>query len=157
VAISANAEAIKGLVILMADGKSYSRSLLRSILLQLGVKSIHDVGDGAAALAAVRTISPDIVIVDWELPILSGADVLRMIRASKAFSNPNLPVIVISSSGQIECVREANKLGVRHFLVRPISPKTLEQRLVGIVKESRKSALKRKYDIETLRQDAQPI
>ena len=150
----ANAEIVKGLVILTADSKSYSRALLRSMLLQLGAKSIHEVGDGAAALDAIRTISPDVMILDWDLPVLSMIDVLRMVRAPGVFPNPNLPIMVISSSGQSAYVHEAIKLGAQQFLVRPISPKMLEQRLLSIVPEFRKAALAYKLNIETPRPDS---
>ena len=57
-AIVANAEVIKRLVILIADGRPHPRALLRSMLSQLEVKSIHEAIDGAAALEAIVTINP---------------------------------------------------------------------------------------------------
>ena len=135
-----NAAVIKRLSILIADSKSYTRSLLRSMLLQLGVKSIYEISDGAAALDAIRNLSPDMVIVDWDVPVLSVQDVLRMARTPGVLPNPRVPIIVISSSGQSEYVREAIKLGAQQFLVRPFSPKILEQRLRGVVTEAWKAA-----------------
>lgn len=115
----ANAESFKKQVVLIADGALHSRLLLRSMLLQLGVKSIYEVGDGTAALDAIRTFSPDIMILDWDLPVLSGPDLMNMVRARGVFPNPDLPIIVISSSGQSTYVHEAIKLGAQQFLVRP--------------------------------------
>ena len=110
------------------------------MLLQLGAKSIHETGDGAAALDAMRSLSPDIVIVDWELPVLSVQDFLRMARIPGVLPNPRVPIIVISSSGQSTCVREAIELGAQQFLLRPISLKILEQRIVSVVTEAQKAA-----------------
>ena len=131
---------IKRLGILIADSKSYSRSLLRSMLLQLGAKSIYEAGDGLAALDAMRNLSPDVVVMDWDLPILSVQDLLRRARTPGVLLNPRLPIIVISGSGQSTCVREAIELGAQQFLVRPISLKILEQRIVSVVTETRKAA-----------------
>lgn len=133
-------DVIKRLVVLIADGRSHSRSLLRSMLLQFEVKKIHEVSDGAAALDAISTINPDVMILDWELPVLSALEVLRLAKSPGPNSNPDLPIIVLSSSGQADQVHEAIQLGAPHFLVWPISPKMLQDRLVGIVREARRTA-----------------
>jgi two-component system chemotaxis response regulator CheY len=136
----ANADVIKRLDILIDDGRSYSRSLLRSMLLQLEVKKIHEVGDGLAALDAIGTFTPDVLIVDWDLPILNAREVLLAARHSGFLSSPDPPVIVLSSSGESAQVHEAKKFGVPHFMVWPISPKMLQDRLLEIVKAARRSA-----------------
>jgi two-component system chemotaxis response regulator CheY len=133
-----NARLISKLVILIADSKPYSRALLRSMLLQLEIKAIHEATDGAAALDALSQINPDAMIVDWNLAVLDVPEVLRMIRMPGMVPNPDLPVLVVSSSGQSEYVHNAIKSGAQQFMVRPISPKMLEQRLVSIVKDVRK-------------------
>ena len=66
----ANSEVIKHLVVLIADSRPHSRALLRSMLLQLEVKKIHEVVDGTAALEALATVNPDVMILDWGLPVL---------------------------------------------------------------------------------------
>ena len=112
----------------------YSRALMRSMLLQLEIKAVHEAVDGAAAIDVICAVNPDVMIVDWDLPVLNVREVLRMVRTSSAIANPNLPVIVVSSSGQSADVHDAIKLGAQHFMVRPISPKMLEQRLRSIMK-----------------------
>jgi PleD family two-component response regulator len=134
----AKAMAAKGLVVLIADGKLYSRGLLRSMLQQLEIKSIHDVADGVAALDVICAVNPDIMIVDWELPLLSVPEVLRRVRIPGLVPNSELPVIVVSNSGQSAHVHQAIELGAQHFMVRPISPKMLEQRLSSVMQASRR-------------------
>lgn len=136
----ANAEVIKRLVILVADSKAYSRGLLRSMLFQLEIKKIHEVMDGAAAVDAIYEVNPDVVILDWDLPVISTRELLRMARSPGMLPNPNLPIIVLSNSGEVASVHEAIQLGAPQIMVWPISPKMLEQRLVGIVKKARKVA-----------------
>ena len=152
-AIAANAIALKGLVVLLADGRLYSRALMRSMLLQLDIKAVHEAVDGAAAIDVICAVNPDVMIVDWDLPVLNVREVLRMVRTSSAIPNPNLPIIVVSSSGQSADVHDAIKLGAQHFMVRPISPKMLEQRLRSIVKAARKA---RSYNIEVTLPREQP-
>ena len=139
-AIAANALGLKGLVVLLADGRSYSRALMRSMLSQLEIKAIHEAVDGAAAIDVICAVNPDVMIVDWDLPVLNVREVLRMVRTSSAIPNWNLPVIVVSSSGQSADVHDAIKLGAQQFMIRPISPKMLEQRLRSIVKAALRAA-----------------
>jgi PleD family two-component response regulator len=136
----ANVEVIKRLVVLIADSRPHPRALLRSMLLQLEVKKIHEVTDGAAALEALSTVNPDVMILDWNLAMMNAREVLKMARSQGTNPNPNLPIIILSSSGQIEYVQEAMKHGTPYFMVWPISPKMLQQRLLGIVTEARNTA-----------------
>jgi two-component system chemotaxis response regulator CheY len=147
-AIVANAEVIKRLVILIADSRAHSRSLLRSMLLQLEVKQIHEAIDGAAALDTIVTVNPDILIVDWDIPVLSASELLRRVRSPDNNPSPDLPIIVLSSRGQSEYVEEALRHRAEHFMLWPISPKALQQRFVDIVTKARKTALARKRDIQ---------
>jgi two-component system, chemotaxis family, chemotaxis protein CheY len=144
-AIVANAEVIKRLVILIADGRPHPRALLRSMLSQLEVKNIHEAIDGAAALDAIATVNPDVMFVDWELPVFNAAQVLRTVRSSPTIPYPDLPVVVLSSSGQSRDVHKAMKHGAPHFMVWPISTKMVQQRLSGIVEKARKTALAYKH------------
>ena len=148
-ATAANPLAIKDLVMVLADSKPYSRVLLRSMLLQLEPKAIHEVADGAAVLDAIYAFSPDIVILDWDLQGLGAREVLRMVRAPGVIPNRDLPIVVVSSSGQSGHVHEAIQLGAQQFMVRPISPKMLGQRLRGLVTAARKAA--RAYNIQAPR------
>jgi CheY-like chemotaxis protein len=128
---AANASIFKGLVFLVADGNTCSRALLRSMLLQLGATAIYEADKGVVVLDAFRTISPDVMILDWALRGVSARSTLQMIRTPGVIRNPNIPIIVISSSGQMDYVRDAINLGAQQFLVRPFSIKSLEQRLLA--------------------------
>ena len=79
-AIAAGTIGLKGLVVLLADGRLYSRALMRSMLLQLDIKAVHEAVDGAAAIDVICAANPDVMIVDWDLPVVNVRDVLRMVR-----------------------------------------------------------------------------
>ena len=130
----ANVErAIEGLVILVADSNAYMRRVTRMMLTNLGVRAIYEAVDGVAALDAIRTVSPDVMIMNWDMPVLDGPEVMRIVRSPDAFPKPNLPIIMLTDLGLRSRVHAAIKLGVHEFLVKPISPKTLHQRLLGIL------------------------
>ena len=140
-------KAIEGLAILIADSNLYTRKLTRMMLVNLGAKSIYEVGDGVAALDAIRNVSPDVMIINWDLPVLDGTEVMRIVRSPGVFPKPNLPIIMLTDIGKRSRVTAAVRLGVHEFLVKPISPKTLQQRLLGILLKPRPMVRAGKYYI----------
>src|SRR5215212_9664389 len=72
---------VHGLRILVVDDNQYMRKLVRNLLLNVGIKNVHEASDGIAGLEGIRTISPDIVILDWEMPLLNGAEMVRIVRS----------------------------------------------------------------------------
>lgn len=126
-------KAMEGLVVLIADSNPYMRRLTRTMLTNLGVKSTYESCDGVAALDAIRAVNPDVMIVDWDMPVLDGREVMRIVRSPGVFPKANLPIIMLTDLGLQSRVTAAIRLGVHEFLVKPISPKTLQQRLLGII------------------------
>lgn len=124
---------LQGLAILVVDDNQYTRKMLRSMLINLGAKTIYEAADGVEALETVRTANPDIMILDLEMPMLSGAQVMRIVRSPGVFPKPNLPIIVLTAHGQRSRVTNALRLGTNEFLVKPISPKALQDRLLSIL------------------------
>ena len=124
---------MEGLVVLIADSNPYTRRLTRMMLTNLGIKSTYEAGDGVGALDAIRAVNPDVMIMDWDMPILDGREVMRIVRAPGVYPKPNLPVIMLTDVGLQSRVTTAMRLGVHEFLVKPISPKTLQQRLLGLI------------------------
>jgi two-component system, chemotaxis family, chemotaxis protein CheY len=119
--------------ILVVDPNAYMRKLTRSMLVTVGAKSVYEAADGLAALEVVRNANPDVLLIDWDLPALSGAQVMRIIRAPDVFPKPNLPVIMLTSSASRRQVHEAMLLGVHEFLLKPTSPQALRDRLTSIL------------------------
>ena len=124
---------MEGLVVLIADSNAYTRRLTRMMLTNLGVKSTYEVADGIAAVEAIRNVNPDVMILDWDMPVLEGCEIMRIVRSPGDFPKANLPIIMLTDIGMQSRVTEAIRVGVHEFLVKPISPKTLQQRLLGII------------------------
>src|SRR6476659_172595 len=143
---------MEGLVVLIADSNPYTRRLTRMMLTNLGIKSTYESPDGVAALEAIRNVNPDIMIMDWEMPVLDGREVMRIVRSPGVFPKANLPIIMLTDLGLQSRVTAAIRLGVHEFLVKPISPKTLQQRLLGIIFKPRPMVRAGKYYIPMPRQ-----
>jgi two-component system, chemotaxis family, chemotaxis protein CheY len=128
---------IQSLAVLVVDDNQYTRKMIRNLLVNCGVKDVFEANDGIAALDAIRSIAPDVVVLDWEMPLLSGAELVRIVRSPGVFPMPDIPIIMLSAHGERWRVVEAARLGVHEYLVKPVSAKSIYDRLVAIVSQPR--------------------
>jgi CheY-like chemotaxis protein len=141
------AQLIEELTILVADSNQHMRKTTRMMLTNIGAKSIYEVDDGVAALEAIRTIDPDVMILDWSIPVLSAPEMMRIIRSPGVFPKASLPVIMVTDRGTRSRVQEAIRLGAHELLVKPMSSKALQHRLANIFLAQRPMIRTGKYYI----------
>jgi two-component system, chemotaxis family, chemotaxis protein CheY len=118
--------------VLLIDDDYYMRKVIRSLLLAVGIKDVHEAANGVDGLEAIPQIVPDIVVLDWEMPQLTGSEFMRMLRAPGQFAHPDVPVIMLTGHVERERVVEAIRLGVNEFLCKPVSANALKQRIMSI-------------------------
>jgi len=123
--------------VLVVDDEYYMRKVVRTLLTSIGVRNIYEAQDGPSGLEAIRTVAPDIVIVDWQMPGLDGAGFVRMVRSPQTFPYPDIPIIMLTGHGERSRVVEAVSVGVNEFLLKPVSSKTLQDRLVAVLTKPR--------------------
>src|SRR5579864_1586573 len=131
------ADLVQTLSVLVVDDNQYMRKMVRNLLVNCGIKEIYEAADGIAALDVIRTLAPDVVILDWEMPLLSGAELVRIVRSPGVFPMPDVPIIMLSGHGERWRVVEAVRLGVHEYLIKPVSAKALYDRLVSIMMQPR--------------------
>jgi two-component system, chemotaxis family, chemotaxis protein CheY len=131
------ADRLQTLCVLVVDDNQYMRKMIRNLLVNCGIKDIYEAPDGIAALDTIRTMGPDVVILDWEMPLLSGAELVRIVRSPGVFPMPDIPIIMLSGYGERWRVVEAVRLGVNEYLIKPVSAKALYDRLVAITMQPR--------------------
>src|ERR1700692_4150846 len=88
---------IERLNIVVADQNQHTRKLTRMMLMNMCAKSIYEAADGVTALDTIRTANPDVAILDWEMPLMSGQDLMRIVRSPGVFPKPDLPVILLTA------------------------------------------------------------
>jgi two-component system chemotaxis response regulator CheY len=128
---------IQSLCVLVVDDNQYMRKMVRTLLVNCGVKDIYEANDGIAALDAIRTVAPDVVILDWEMPLLSGPELVRIVRSPGVFPMPDVPIIMLTGHAERWRVVEAVRLGINEYLTKPVSAKALHDRLVSITMQPR--------------------
>ncbi len=128
---------VQSLAVLIVDDNQYMRKVIRNILVSIGVKKIHEAADGIAGLEAIRMFGPDLVILDWEMPLLNGAELVRIVRSPGVFPIPDIPIIMLSGHVERWRVVEASHLGVNEFLMKPVSGKAMLDRIMAILMQPR--------------------
>jgi two-component system, chemotaxis family, chemotaxis protein CheY len=128
---------IQSLCVVVVDDNQYMRKMVRNLLVNCGIKEIYEAADGIAALDMIRTVAPDVVILDWEMPLLNGPELVRIVRSPGVFPMPDVPIIMLSGHGERWRVVEAVKLGVNEYLIKPVSAKAIYDRLVSIFAQPR--------------------
>ena len=124
---------IEGLAILVVDPNAHMRRLTRMMLTNIGAKLVYEAAEGIDAIDVIRHANPDVMLLDWDLPVLSGPQILHLVRSPGVFARPGLPVIMLTDHARRSQVQEAMRLGVHEFLLKPTSPKALRDRLLSIV------------------------
>lgn len=123
--------------ILVVDDEHYMRKVVRTMLLGIGVREVHEAADGATGLELVRLINPHVVILDWQMPGMDGPTFVRMVRAPGSFPYADVPIIMLTSHGERSRVVEAVKVGVNEFLLKPVSVKALKDRITAVLSKPR--------------------
>jgi CheY-like chemotaxis protein len=130
---------LQQLNVLVVDDSPFMRAIVRNLLSSIGVRDVAEAGDGIIALEKIRKHVPDVIILDWEMPVLNGPEMVRIVRSPGVFPTPDIPIIMLSAHGERRRILESIKLGVNEFLCKPVSAKALYDRLVSIMLKPRRS------------------
>jgi len=124
--------------VLVVDDDPYMRKVVRAMLMSLGVKTIIEAADGITGLDTIREHSPDIVLLDWEMPMLDGPAFVSLVRTPGEFPAPDVPIIMLTGHGDRWRVVEAARVGVHEYLLKPVSTKALLDRIVSVLMTPRR-------------------
>jgi len=122
----------KNMKILVVDDFSTMRRIVRNLLVDLGFKTtmIKEADDGNNALAMLRSMPFDLVVTDWNMPNMTGIDLLRSIREEERIKA--MPVLMVTAENNRAQIVAAAEAGVNGFVVKPFSAATLEEKIVRI-------------------------
>jgi DNA-binding NarL/FixJ family response regulator len=104
---------------LIVDDEPHVRVLIRVLLKQLGIITIWEAPDGAAALEMAAAHKPDVILLDINLPHVGGLEVLAKLKAA----HPKIPVIIVSSQSTMKTVSQTRELGAAAYVLKH-APKT---------------------------------
>ena len=130
---------------LVIDDSVHMRRILRTLLLGFGVREVHEANDGATGLDAFNAYAPDIVIMDWAMPMLDGLELAQLIRQPEGNASPFTPIIMLTAHSERRRVTAARDAGVTEFMVKPISAAALHHRIVNVIANPRRFIRTKNY------------
>ena len=115
---------------LVVDDFSTMRRIVRNLLKELGFSNVQEAEDGVQALNMLRKDKYDFVVSDWNMPNMTGIDLLRNIRGDAELKH--LPVLMVTAEAKKENIIEAAQAGASGYIVKPFTATTLDEKLQKI-------------------------
>lgn len=116
--------------ILIVDDFAPMRKIIRNLLKQIGFENIAEASDGLNALEALKGSTFNLVISDWNMPRMTGFEMLKAIRADDRLKH--LPVLMVTAENEMEKVQDAVQAGVNHYIIKPFTSNALLERLSAV-------------------------
>ncbi|HEY9547781.1 MAG TPA: chemotaxis response regulator CheY [Solimonas sp.] len=117
----------KNMKILVVDDFSTMRRIVRNLLGDLGYTNITEADDGKTAWPLLQASSFDFVVTDWNMPGMTGIELLRNIRGDARIGKT--PVLMVTAEAQREQIIEAAQAGVNGYIIKPFNAATLKEKI----------------------------
>jgi len=117
----------KNISILVVDDFSTMRRIVKNLLGDLGYSNITEADDGRTAWPMLQAGNFDFVVTDWNMPGMTGIDLLRNIRGDARIGKT--PVLMVTAEAQREQIIEAAQAGVSGYIIKPFTAQTLKEKL----------------------------
>ena len=116
--------------ILIVDDFSTMRRIIKNLLRDLGFTNTSEADDGRTALPMLQSGAFDFLVTDWNMPGMSGIDLLRQVRQDERLKS--LPVLMVTAEAKREQIIEAAQAGVNGYVVKPFTAQALKEKIEKI-------------------------
>jgi len=123
--------------VLIVDDSAVMRKMLMDALLKAGITNIGQAPDGREAVDAVLEDKYDLVLMDWNMPRMTGIEALREIRSKGIY----VPVIMVSTESEKSRILEALKAGANNYIVKPFTAEIIAEK----IKDTMSSGARKKF------------
>ncbi len=113
--------------ILIVDDFSTMRRIIKNLLRDLGFTNTQEADDGVTALPMLRSGDFDFLVTDWNMPGMTGIDLLKEVRADAKLAS--LPVLMVTAEAKREQIIEAAQAGVNGYVVKPFTAQVLKEKI----------------------------
>ncbi len=113
--------------VLVVDDFSTMRRIVKNILRQLGFTNITEADDGSTAWEILNKEKIDFIVSDWNMPQMTGIELLRKVRASDHLKDT--PFLMVTAESLQENILEAVQAKVSNYIVKPFTAETLMQKI----------------------------
>jgi len=123
----------KEIKILVVDDFSTMRKVVRNLLKQGGYENIVEAEDGVAAFKVIKSQKIDFIVSDWNMPNMTGIELLRAVRADAEVSAT--PFLMVTAEALQDNVIAAVKAGVSNYIVKPFTAEVLSEKIAKIIEK----------------------
>lgn len=120
----------KNMKILVVDDFSTMRRIVKNLLRDLGFSNTHEADDGTSAWPMLQNGDFDFVVTDWNMPGMSGIDLLKKIRADERLKRT--PVLMVTAEAKRDQIVAAAQAGVNGYVVKPFTAAALKEKIEKI-------------------------
>jgi two-component system chemotaxis response regulator CheY len=113
--------------ILIVDDVLSMRSLTKAILREAGFAHVFDAPDGQEALKLMRKVKVNLIICDWNMPVMSGLEFFKAVQEDAKLAGT--PFIMLTSSSEGSKVKEAIQAGITAYMIKPFKPADLIKKI----------------------------
>ncbi len=113
--------------ILIVDDFSTMRRIIKNLLRDLGFTNTHEADDGSTALPLLKNGDFDFLVTDWNMPGMSGIDLLKEVRSDSKLAP--LPVLMVTAEAKRDQIIEAAQAGVNGYVVKPFTAQVLKEKI----------------------------
>lgn len=117
--------------ILIVDDASVVRNIMKIQLQRMGFANIHEATDGSVALGVLRSKKIDLIISDWNMPVMTGFELLKEVRNSETYSN--IPFIMVTAEATAQSISMAMQLKVDGLILKPFTLEILEDKVNHVI------------------------
>lgn len=129
---------LENIKFLVVDDNQFMRRIIKTTLAAFHCRNVKEAADGAEALRLLSSgYFPDILITNWQMPMIDGIDLSRMVRTGSDSRDPYVPIIMVTGHSEHNRIIEARDAGVNEILVKPISARTLTTRIFSVINHPR--------------------
>jgi two-component system chemotaxis response regulator CheY len=121
----------KDMKFLVVDDFSTMRRIVKNLLHDLGYPNVTEADDGKTALPMLQAGGFDFLISDWNMPGMSGLDLIKAVRSDAKLAK--LPVLMLTAEAKREQIIEAAQAGVNGYVIKPFTAETLKEKLDKIL------------------------
>jgi two-component system chemotaxis response regulator CheY len=119
--------------ILVVDDFATMRKVIRNLLKQVGYENIVEAEDGVTALRTVKSQKIDLIISDWNMPNMTGLELLKAVRADEEIKAT--PFLMVTAEALQDNVITAVKAGVSNYIVKPFTAEVLNEKIKKIIEK----------------------
>lgn len=120
----------KHMKILIVDDFSTMRRIIKNLLRDLGFTNTSEADDGKTALPLLQGGDFDFLVTDWNMPGMTGIELLKAVRADAKLSS--LPVLMVTAEAKRDQIVEAATAGVNGYVVKPFTAAALKEKIEKI-------------------------